>query len=309
MCWEGFLYARLECAMNVSGASSTSAVRAYNANMTYNAMSRIASGKGADSAADVSLSANLSSLISSGDSAGSNMQNAISLLQTSGGYLDSISNDLSMMKKLAVQANGGTLSSSDLDSVKEQFKTLQNDITTVTSNYNASGSFDGTALFQGNNYEVQSGATQGQTTDVQTSDLAVQNNAQIGTADTYTYDSSNVLVGSSHTAVQWGDVINSISGLDVTSKDVLSSIQSAIDYVGKAQTSTGNDIASMAASYGSLSTYDSNLSAALSVNSDVDVSDESMALTKSLVMASSQNAMQTQATSMTNLAMQLSLIG
>lgn len=295
--------------MSVSGIGSTSAVRAYSANMVEKAMKSIASGVDAANPSSVAISSTLNSLISSGDSAAANMQNAVSLLQTSNGYMDSLSSDLDMMKKLAVQAQSGTLSAADMASVETQFKALQDDMTSITSNYNAFGSFNGVELFQGGSETIQSGASQSQTITLENPDLSVQSQAPAGTVDTYSYDSSNQVSGSSHTEVRWGDMINSVSGLEVTDSDVIGALDQAIAYVADAQASNATSISNLVSSYSSLATYDANLGAAYSLNADTEMSSGMMALTKALVMNQSENAMRTQANSLNDLAMKWALLG
>lgn len=290
--------------MNVSGASQANAVRIQNANVASKAMARLASGNGDSSPSSVAISSTLSSLISSGESASSNMQDAVSALQTSGGYMGSISGGLSQMKKLAVQAQSGTLSSADLANVQDEFSSLQDSIKSVTSNYNAFGNFNGVELFQGGSENVQTGASQGQATNLENPDLTVQSQASIGTVDTYSYDASNALVGSSHAAATWGSVINSVSGLSATDANAAGVLDKAIAYVASAQSSNAASISDLVSSYGSMATYDANLSAAFSLNSGSDVSSDMIALTKSLVMSQAANAMQTQGGSLTGLAMQ-----
>ena len=294
--------------MSVGGISSSSVARTYYSNLVTKTLSNLSSGSDSSNASSVAISSTLSSMISSGDSASGNIANSVSSLQTSSGYLDSVGNDMELMKKLAVQAQSGTLSSDDLTSVKSQFKTLQNDITSITSNYNASATYNGNTLLQGSSYQVQTGASQGQTTQIDTPNLTVQNNSQIGTVDTYTYDSSNAVTSSTHTAVKWGDVLNSVTGLDVTSADATGVLDKAIGNVASAKSSTSTDISALVSNYGSLDTYDSNLSSAYSMSSDVDMASETMALTKELVMAKSNSAVQTQANSLSTLSMQLALL-
>ena len=237
------------------------------------------------------------------------MQDTVSMLQTSGGYMDSISNSLTDMKRLAVEAQSGTLSPSDLDSVKAEFKIFQEDVTSITSDYNASGSYNDVKLFQGGSEKIQTGATQDQTKTIDNPDLSVQNQASIGTVDTYAYDSSNKLVGSSHADVQWGDMINSVSGLDVTDPNAIGALSKAVDYVASAKASNSTSISDLVASYGSMATYDSNLNAAYSLNADTEMASSMMELTKSLIMNKSANAMQAQGNSLNNLALQWALNG
>ena len=294
--------------VNVSGSSPTSAANAYAGNLKK-AMSSIASGTNASAAPSaVAISATLSSLISSGDTANSNNLDAVSMLQTSSSYLSSVSDNLESMQKLAVQAQSGTLSSDDLANVETQFKSLQDEISSTTSNYNASASFNGSALFQGNTYDVQTRAKQGQPTTISTPDLTSSSQEDIGTVDTYSYDSSNSVVGSSHTAVAWGSVINSVSGLDINGSDTVGALNKAIAYTSNLSAANSANIAGLSSSYGAVETYNANLNSAVSMSSDTDFAAESVALTRDMVMSQSQLAVQAQANSISDIAMKFALL-
>jgi len=300
---------------SVSGVGTAGAITTsskVNSDLLYKIMLKAASGK-LDSVSDPAAAAitdTLNAQVESSDSAGSNIQNAVSMLQTSGSYLQSISSDLSDMKSLAVQANSGTLSEADKQNIDVQFKSLQDDVKQISSNYTASGQYNGVYLLQGGSESVQTGSDQGQTTQIQNPDLSIQNSSSVGNVDTYAYDSNNQLVGSSHTAVAWNDVINSYSGITASSSDAVGTIDRALDYVAKAASTNATQSQGLTNSYNSLLAYESNLTAASSQNSDVDMAKASTELATQQVKSQSSTAVQSQFNkSIQDLALQYAMLG
>ncbi len=293
-------------AVNANGFSSIGKV---NAALLYKVMQNMSSGKmGASSdPAATAISATLDAQISASDSAGNNIQNAVSLLQTSSSYLQTIGDDLGKMKALAVQSKG-VLSPADQQNIDVQFKSLQDDIKQISSNYTASGQYNGLFLFQGGSETVQTGPSQDQTYKVANPDLSIQNSSSVGNVDTYEYDSKNQLVGSSHTAVAWNDVINSASGINASSSNAVGAIDRAIQYVSNAVSTNGTQAKSLTNSYNSLLAYEANLNSAKSLNSDVDMAKASTSLATQQVKSMSNAAIESQANSMQSLVLRLAML-
>ncbi len=287
--------------------NSTDTSRVLNAQLVSKTMRGMASGKSSQGASVAALSSALESLIGSSDSADSNLMDAVSALQTSGGYMDAVSRDLDMMKKISVEANSGTLSSADKQSLDAQFKTLQDDITTITSNYNALAKFNGSPLLQGDSYRIQAGSTQSQTIVVDTPDMSSSNDQSVGTVDTYSYNSENKLIGSLHTETTWSSMLNSVGALKPDDPNSVGALDKAIDFVSSAKASNSTDVKKMISNSASLQTYESNLNSAYSLNSDLDMASASSTLATGLVMTQAQAAIQAQA-NLQDMALKLALI-
>jgi flagellin len=120
---------------------------------------RINSAK--DDAAGLAISSRMSSQISGINQAQRNSNDGISLAQTAEGALSSVSDSLSRMRELAVQASNATNSASDRAALQLEVEQLVQQINTVASQ----SSFNGVKLLDGtfNSQSFQVGANAGET--------------------------------------------------------------------------------------------------------------------------------------------------
>ena len=105
--------------------------------------SRINSAK--DDAAGLAISERMSSTIGGINMAVRNANDAISLLQTAEGATSEISNMLSRMRELAVQASSGTYTATDRAALDLEFGALMDEIDRIASNTE----WNGTAILSG----------------------------------------------------------------------------------------------------------------------------------------------------------------
>ena len=127
--------------------------------------SRINSAK--DDAAGLAISERMSAQVSGLNMAVRNANDAISLLQTADGASQEISNMLSRMRELAVQAASGTYTSTDQTALDLEFGELMNEIDRIAANTE----WNGTAILGGGDTTVTaSGAS--------TRDYAIQLGAE-----------------------------------------------------------------------------------------------------------------------------------
>jgi flagellin len=270
----------------------TTATSAVNKNMTDLAK---ATKNPVDDPANIAIAARMLAEMSSSAVARQNTDTAISMLQTADGWEQSISDQLSDMKSLAVRANSGILSAADMKNIEVQFESLQDGITQITSNYDALGKFNGIDLFQGNDVNVQVGTGDGEIQELDLPDLTVTSQQIIGQVDTYEYDSNNQLVGSTHTDVQWGEIIDSKNGISIYDSDVIGKIDSAIDYLSNQRAYNASEESRMMQTRDALLTQEANLMDAQSKIMDLDMALGSTALASSLVQSQTSLAMLAQA--------------
>lgn len=113
-------------------------------------MSKLSTGviKNTDDPAGVGISERMRAQIKSTSMARQNTENGISMLQTTDSWMQKISDQLSRMKALAVEA-GGIVSSADKANVQTEFSSLQSEITRITSGYTSAAKFNGLSLLRG----------------------------------------------------------------------------------------------------------------------------------------------------------------
>jgi flagellin len=236
-----------------------------------------------------------------------NSDNAVSLLQTADGWLQKINDQISRMKSLAIEADG-IMSDTDRANVQTEFKAMQEEVTRITSFSTAAAKFNGLYLFRGGNgvaivtadsvqtgnLSVQIGADVSQSIDLSLKNLQVGNTAVIGTVSTYSYSDAHAILGSTHTSVQWGSIID-VNKMSVSSSDAIGKIDTAIDFVANARASMGAQQTRVENTRDGLLTYEDNLRSAESKIRDVDMARESTIYSKYQVLTNTANAMLAQA--------------
>ncbi len=225
-----------------------------------------------DDPAGVGIGDRLKSQVEAIDAELSNIQNNISSLQTKDAYFSEATKALATMESLSVKAQSGTATESDIANMEEEFSSMQDGLMKLS-----------------------------------TDSLKIDNDTVIGTVDTYTYDENNNLVGSLHTEVTWGEVIDSQNGINVDSEIASAAVMKAIDYVSDLRVDNIAEMATEQSSYSSLLANESNLISAESSYTDVDEAWEAETAAKYAVLTESGVAMLSQANRLSS--MPLSLIG
>ncbi len=285
-------------------------------------MSKLSTGQIAntDDPAGVGISGRMEAQIDAVDMARQNTDNAVSLLQTADSWLETISEELSRMKELAIEAASGTVSDSDMSNIQEEFVAMQEEIERVTSKYSAAATYNGIYLFRGGDgtssatgdtvdstesITVQVGADNGQLIDLELVDLQITNDESIGSVSSYSYnDSDGSVNGSTHTSVTWSSVIDS-SDFSVSSANVTAALDLAIDYISNARASMAAQQNRLDATSSGLLTYQDNLTSAQSQIADVDMALETTEYSTYEVLTSAANAMLAQANSLGENVLQL----
>ena len=254
-----------------------------------NSMERLSSGyrinRASDDAAGLAISENLRAQIRSLNQARRNANDAISLIQTAEGALNEVSNILVRMRELSVQGSNDSLIARDRTFLNSEFSMLKVEIDRISD----STEFNGQKLLNGN---------------VSSSGLSFQ----IG-IDNQSYDRLTVTISDTGS-----DKIGSSGSSAVTNTDILvrTNAQNALDVIDAAI----NDIAQTRSNLGSyqnrlqstiinLSNSAENLTAANSRIRDVDVAEESAAMTRNQILGQSTTSMLAQANQGPQMVMQL----
>jgi len=235
-------------------------------NMLNASLARLSSGSSivnaSDNPAGLAESVSLNAQIGQTTAANNNVSDALSFSQTQDGYLQQIGSALDQMSSLAIEAQDPTKSASELADYDAEFTALAGFVTDA-----ATKNFNGVSLFGGNTLTV--------TTD--------------GDGALFTLGGVNLSLSAYTNATS-----SSISSVTAA--------QAALTAVGAAITQLANDRATIGANEerlnftaSELSVLSTNLSAANSVISDVDVATESTNYAKYQILVQSGTAMLAQA--------------
>jgi len=263
-----------------TSAQTTAQLLSQSSTRLSQSLARLSSGSKitspADDSAGLAVSMNLEAQIGRNTAAAQNVANAISFNQTQDGYLQQVSNALSRMSELAVQAQDVTKSDSDRGLYDQEFNTLANFINDV-----ATKDFNGVSLFG----SAGGGASMSVTID---SDANPFTNVGVDlNATTYSQLAS--------------DSISSVSGAGTA----LTHVKNAISQLAADRANIGANIETLTMYSDQLGTLNNNLSAANSQIMDVDVAQESTNYARENILVQTGTAMLAQANALPQIALKL----
>jgi len=242
-------------------------------------MQRLSSGLRINSAADdsagLAISQRMTAQVKGMNVAVRNANDGISLAQTADGALASVGDSLQRMRELAVQARNSTNSSSDRDSLNQEFAQLGSEIQRVLGGT----TFNGAAVLGTNagtlTFQVGANTTSNDTISIATTDLTQDTlitNVTTGTAAS---------IGSAATASTIGTVIDNIDA-------AINDVNSQRATFGAAQNRFNAVVTNLQSSV-------VNQSAAASRITDADFAAETSNLSRSQILQSAGTAMVAQA--------------
>jgi flagellin len=237
-------------------------------NMLAKSLARLSSGSKitspADDPAGNAVSMNLTADIGRTNAASQNVSNAVSFAQTQDGFLQQISSALNQMSQLSISAQDVTQSDSDRALDDKEFQTLAAFVTNVGSQ-----AFNGVSLFSGSALSV--------TTD--------------GDGGTFS------MAGISLTLTAYTGATGSNVGTTTAAAAALTAVSAAITQLATDRATLGASEDRLNYTNNQLSTLSTNLSAANSQITDVDVATESTSYAKYQILVQAGTSMLAQANS------------
>ena len=225
-------------------------------------MQKLSSGlrinSAADDAAGLAISEKMTAQINGTDQAQRNAMDGISLVQTAEGAYNEMHSILQRVRELSVQAQNGTLTSSDTAAIDQEVGQLTAELSRISSNTQ----FNGLAALSGT-FTLQVGADQG----------------------------SGNQISFSLTSISFSNIGSAASAT------ALSAIDTAITAVSSARSTLGAIQNRLEDAVSNLGVYEENISAAQSRIRDVDVAAETVNFTKLQILSQSGTAMLAQANS------------
>jgi len=246
---------------------------------------RLSSGlrinRAADDAAGSSLSSKLSADTRGLKQASRNTNDAVSVIQTAEGALSEVNGLLTRMRELAVQAaNGGTMTSTDRGYIDQEFQLLESEINRIVG----VTEFNGTALIDGS--------------------LSGGVDFQVGMNNTTDDRIALSVVDSDSTALGLNDeVLTSQTGAQAA----INALDTAIQSVATSRGTLGSTQNRLTVTLSNLANMHENTAAANSRIKDVDIAEETAAMTRNQILVQAGVAVLAQANQLPHSA--LSLIG
>ena len=257
----------------------------YRGRLLNNSIERLSSGlkinSAADDAAGLAVSENLTAQTRGFKQGLENANDAVSILSTTEGSYDTISDILIRMRELSVQSANDSLGTVERGFLNTEFTQLIGEITRVSdvAEYNGIKLLDGTGGDGAGNFVFQ-----------------------VGTRNT-----ANDRIG-----ITLGDIDATALGVNASTIDTLVNSQNAITDIDAALTALatsratiGSTVNQLTAAVDNLSITIENLSAANSQIKDADLAAESADFTRNQVLMQAGTSMLSQANSIPQLALQL----
>jgi flagellin len=253
--------------INTNIAALNSANNLNNStNMLNASLARLSSGSqlvnASDNPAGLAESISLNAQIGETNAANDNVGNATSFSQTQDGYLQQVGSALDQMASLAIQAQDGTISSGQAADYNTEFTALANYITDT-----ASKAFNGVSLFSSTGLSV--------TTD--------------GSGDAFT------MAGINLGATTYTNATSASLDSVTLAAASLTSLTAAISQLGTDRASVGANEERLNYTTQELGVLSTNLTAANSQISDVNVATESTNYAKYQILVQSGTSMLAQA--------------
>lgn len=237
-----------------------------------------------DDAAGLAISERMKSQMRSMSQAERNANDGISLLQTAEGALNENSGILIRMRELAMQSSNGTLGTSERDALQTEFTQLTEEIDRIAD----VTEFNGRKLLDGSS-----------------STFSFQVGISAEASDTITADMVNMKSAS------YGAGALDLTALDISGTDG-SAAQSTLATLDEAIAATSSSRAQLGAvqnrltvTVSNLQSANNNLSSANSRIRDVDVAEESAAMTRNNILTQAGMAVLSQANQLPSMALSL----
>jgi flagellin len=211
----------------------------------------------ADDAAGLAISERLRSQVRSLEQAKRNANDGISFVQTAEGALNEVSSILTRLRELAIQAANGSVSTTDKDTLDEEFQSLIDEVDRI----GRSTQFNGVRLLDGSATTVDFQVGFGTTAGIDTLSIS------LAPALSTTLALNSLDIGSG------GSTTTALTNID-TAINTVSSLRGSLGAIQNRLGSTINNI----------SIQVENLSAAESRIRDVDVAYETAALTRNSIL-------------------------
>jgi flagellin len=246
-----------------------------------------------DDAAGLAVSEKLDAQNLRVQAASTNVQNAISYIQTADGFMSGMSKILGRMSELGMLSQDVTKNPSDVALYEEEFKALQEQLRSTIGGTQADiggkadgsndvtspiGTYNGIELFGSNaaGHQVTIGEAVGQTMTIDASDLR-----------------SNVSANMMHAIIEKDNTGNFV--LSVTSPGAIQGITDAIQFVANQRADLGASQSRLNLAADTLQVENENISAAVSRIRDVDVATETTQLARYNILVQAGTSMLAQA--------------
>lgn len=251
-------------------AQSAAASLTNSSNLLAQSLQRLSSGSKivspADDSAGLAVATKLNAQVARVGAAQNNVANAISFAQTQDGYLQQVSTALTRMSELTIAAQDPTKTDSDRALYNEEFNSLSAFVGGI-----ASKTFNGVSLFSANSLSV--------TTDGEGSAIAL---APIN------------LNSISYTTLQ-GDHVDIIGNSGTGAVYAMNDVQRVISQLAQDRATIGSNLEALNYYSSTMTAVKTNLTAASSQLTDVNVAQESTNYARQNILVQSGTAMLAQA--------------
>jgi flagellin len=277
-----------------------------------NSLNKLSSGKRIvrpnDDAGGMAVQLKMKAAVNRGFAAKNNIQNAISLLQTQDGVLQTATSVIDRIAELKAMTNDPTKNAGDLQNYNEEYQVLRQQLVDLQTE-----AFNGINMFV--NTHGQSGATHAGVFQVFTTEQGNSANAPSVTikgvflassgGNAHTGTTQGALISSSISNGFSGDVTSTISGGIADAALTMDSILADLQKLANARAENGALQSRLGFSYDQASVSKSNMEASRSRIIDVDIAEESTKFATYQILTQASASILSQANQTGRTALQL----
>ncbi|QEL11189.1 flagellin FliC [Kushneria phosphatilytica] len=295
----------------VVNTNSLSLMAQQNLNKSQNqlntAIERLSSGSrinsAKDDAAGQAIANRMTSQVTGLNQASRNANDGISLAQTAEGALDQVNDNLQRIRELTVQAQNGTNSASDIDSIQKEVNQRLEEINRVTTDT----SFNGTEVFSsasaGTSFSIQVGANDGETISINIG----QSEGAVGSTGGSGWNmyTSSAASGAGNANITAADRNVKTNGFDVLSSGALATLDDKLKSVDNNRSDLGAVQNRFESAIENINTTSTNLSSARSRIEDADYATEVSNMSKAQILQQAGTSVLAQANQTTQSVLSL----
>jgi flagellin len=267
-----------------------------SSNAVAQSMQRLSSGlrinTAADDAAGYAIAQGLTSQVNGLNQASSNVNDAVSMVQTASSSLNNVQDMLQRIYELGVQYSNGSNSATDQQDIQAEVNQLTQEINRqqTSSNFNGINLLDGSAGGSGT-VTFQVGANSGDTLTATFSAIESTSNA------------STSILGS--VGFSWSNASSGATVIDLGQSGALASVTSAINLISTAAATLGAVQNRLQYTSDAIASTEQNLSSSKSQITDVNMAQEMTNLTQQQILEQAGTAMLAQAQQQPQLILKL----
>lgn len=243
-----------------------------------NSMEKLSSGlrivRPGDDAAGLGISEKFRAQVANTAMSVNNIENMVSMIQTTDGWMQNIQDMLNRMSELAIEARDGTKSTTDRQNLAQEFDQIKAEISAITTGSAQKGKYNTKNLFSTGGFTIQVGADYNMT---------------------FQRTSIDLRTNGANAPTKWGSMFDLAISTEAWANSAISIVGRQIVNIASKRAVLGAEQNRLQYTMEGLRNYQENIGKAESLIRDVNVAQETTKFTRHQILMQSGTAMLAQA--------------